>query len=141
MTLWNHGEAPQEPSFTCPACGAVSHHPMDVRYGYCGRCHDFTGDPTDFIFHVLPGEVPTAEQEAFSERVRDQMHHRMIVLGEGVQITRRTPEEYEALRDANREAFESEERLALTIINPRRPRRRRRWYDAMVRAFCLSKPC
>lgn len=31
------------PSFTCPICGAVSHHPMDVIFGYCGRCHDWTG--------------------------------------------------------------------------------------------------
>jgi hypothetical protein len=29
-------------SFTCPRCGAVSHHPQDERHGYCGRCHDFT---------------------------------------------------------------------------------------------------
>jgi len=32
------------PSFTCPRCGAVSHHPKDIEHGYCGRCHDFTGD-------------------------------------------------------------------------------------------------
>ena len=30
-------------TFTCPRCGAVSHHPMDEDYGYCGKCHDFTG--------------------------------------------------------------------------------------------------
>ena len=34
-----------EPSFTCPACGAVSYHPGDIREGYCGRCHDWTGEP------------------------------------------------------------------------------------------------
>lgn len=33
-----------EPSFTCPTCGTVSHHPQDVANGYCGRCHAFTGD-------------------------------------------------------------------------------------------------
>lgn len=32
-----------QPSFTCPACGATSYHPADVAHGYCGRCHDFTG--------------------------------------------------------------------------------------------------
>jgi hypothetical protein len=32
-------------SFTCPDCGATSHHPMDVNEGYCGRCHDWTGKP------------------------------------------------------------------------------------------------
>jgi hypothetical protein len=29
--------------FTCPRCGAVSHHPKDEEHGYCGRCHEFTG--------------------------------------------------------------------------------------------------
>lgn len=32
-------------SFTCPRCGRTSHHPDDARYGYCGACHDFTGEP------------------------------------------------------------------------------------------------
>lgn len=31
------------PSITCPVCGATSHNPNDVREGYCGRCHDWTG--------------------------------------------------------------------------------------------------
>ena len=31
------------PSFTCPTCGATSYHPDDVRHGYCGHCHAFTG--------------------------------------------------------------------------------------------------
>jgi hypothetical protein len=26
----------------CPACHRVSHHPEDVRQGYCGACHAFT---------------------------------------------------------------------------------------------------
>lgn len=30
------------PSFTCPSCGTVSHHPKDVQHGYCPRCHRFT---------------------------------------------------------------------------------------------------
>jgi ribosomal protein S27AE len=30
-------------SFTCPVCGAVSHHPDDVAEGYCGKCHAWTG--------------------------------------------------------------------------------------------------
>lgn len=29
--------------FTCPRCGATSHHPMDADEGYCGACHDWTG--------------------------------------------------------------------------------------------------
>jgi len=31
-------------SFTCPRCGTVSYHPDDIRFGYCGRCHWWTGD-------------------------------------------------------------------------------------------------
>lgn len=33
------------PSFTCPRpeCGRTSFNPNDVREGYCGNCHDWTG--------------------------------------------------------------------------------------------------
>jgi hypothetical protein len=31
-------------TFTCPRCGMTSAHPEDVRQGYCGNCHDWTGD-------------------------------------------------------------------------------------------------
>lgn len=34
------------PSFTCPRCTRTSHSAMDVRYGYCSPCHDYTGVPT-----------------------------------------------------------------------------------------------
>ena len=30
--------------YTCPHCAAVSWHPLDLRHGYCGRCHRFA-DP------------------------------------------------------------------------------------------------
>jgi hypothetical protein len=33
------------PSFTCPACDHLSHHPRDVVEGYCGSCHWWTGVP------------------------------------------------------------------------------------------------
>lgn len=39
-------------SFTCPACGATSHHPEDVRHGYCGRCHAFTRQEADGVFRL-----------------------------------------------------------------------------------------
>lgn len=29
----------------CPCCGYSSPHPADSRFGYCGACHWFTGDP------------------------------------------------------------------------------------------------
>jgi hypothetical protein len=33
-------------SFTCPRCGATSHHPRDVQEGYCGACRDWTRGET-----------------------------------------------------------------------------------------------
>jgi ribosomal protein L37E len=35
-----------EASFTCPRCGRRSWHPVDVDEGYCGACHDWTGERT-----------------------------------------------------------------------------------------------
>lgn len=32
------------PAITCPRCGMTSHNPNDVREGYCGHCHDWTGN-------------------------------------------------------------------------------------------------
>ena len=29
--------------FNCPRCGMVSFHPTDLKEGYCGNCHDWTG--------------------------------------------------------------------------------------------------
>jgi ribosomal protein S27AE len=29
----------------CPRCGRTSYNPNDVREGYCGACHDWTGTP------------------------------------------------------------------------------------------------
>lgn len=31
--------------FTCPACQRTSYHPDDIKHGYCGACHAFTGTP------------------------------------------------------------------------------------------------
>lgn len=33
---------------TCPRCGATSSNPNDARWGYCGRCHDWTA-PVTFL--------------------------------------------------------------------------------------------
>ena len=34
------------PSFTCPKCQMTSYNPNDVREGYCGYCHAWTGKGT-----------------------------------------------------------------------------------------------
>jgi len=31
--------------FVCPRCAATSAWPDDEREGYCGACHDWTGEP------------------------------------------------------------------------------------------------
>lgn len=30
--------------FECPECGEVSYSKKDIQEGYCGRCHDWTGE-------------------------------------------------------------------------------------------------
>jgi len=35
----NRGDA-----FRCSVCEMVSYHPDDIEFGYCGHCHEFTGD-------------------------------------------------------------------------------------------------
>lgn len=40
-------------TFTCPKCGRTSHHSKDVEFGYCGACHEFTGD--EHHPHRVPG--------------------------------------------------------------------------------------
>jgi hypothetical protein len=32
------------PSRTCAECGMTTHHPVDVREGYCSNCHDWTDE-------------------------------------------------------------------------------------------------
>jgi len=34
----------EQPSITCPDCGMTSYNPHDIRWGYCGNCHEFTGE-------------------------------------------------------------------------------------------------
>lgn len=36
------------PSFTCPKCNMTSYDINDVRNGYCGNCHEFTGTGTQY---------------------------------------------------------------------------------------------
>jgi hypothetical protein len=48
---------PSTGHFTCPECGMTSHHPDDVREGYCGRCHDWTGRPDPNIAARREGEA------------------------------------------------------------------------------------
>jgi hypothetical protein len=52
------------PSFTCPCCGAVSHHPADLEHGYCSACHWWTADPVLGPPHLVAGcEVRSGNPE------------------------------------------------------------------------------
>ena len=44
---------PLAKSFCCPVCGMVSFNPNDVREGYCGNCHDWTGSLQNFLLLKL----------------------------------------------------------------------------------------
>lgn len=44
------------PSFHCPCCGMVSYHPDDIASGYCGKCHEFTGEPPGVSGHPQHGD-------------------------------------------------------------------------------------
>jgi len=35
---------PETNSTQCPRCKVVSHHPLDIEYGYCGDCYRFYDD-------------------------------------------------------------------------------------------------
>lgn len=37
-----------QPHITCPVCGKTSYHPQDIKEGYCGYCHWWTGRPDLF---------------------------------------------------------------------------------------------
>jgi hypothetical protein len=55
-------------SFTCPACGRTSHHPEDIRNGYCGACHAFTGTQAQ------------AKRDYFAEHGEDMVPVKLIDL-------------------------------------------------------------
>jgi hypothetical protein len=64
--------------FTCPHCGMVSHHPEDVRYNYCGRCHLFVDDR----WWMARRELPDGRL-LFLVR---QVHNWKLTIGWGEQI-------------------------------------------------------
>lgn len=54
---------PTSPSFRCPECGAVSYHPEDIRQGYCGRCHKWTGEEPTQADDDLVAEIEATDRE------------------------------------------------------------------------------
>ena len=51
--------------FTCPCCRKSSNHADDIKFGYCGLCHFWTGDP-----HLGQGhfDAPCEHRTAFAGR-------------------------------------------------------------------------
>ena len=103
-------------SFTCPECGATSHHPMDVRDGYCGRCHDWTGarsrvevrpraggvrrrDGSEVPVRYVPTEDPaaflavTVDGDPIVLEAGDQLRADVLGPGQSIVLTAVPPEE------------------------------------------------
>lgn len=73
------------PSFTCPRCGAVTHHPMDVHEGYCGACHDWTLPRPGWRPHYYSRDGQPMSLRQWAERFEDDLaykHVRMSMVGE-----------------------------------------------------------
>ena len=56
------GRVTDQPSITCPVCRMTSYHPEDIRQGYCGNCHDWTGSVTPGSPASLPEQEPPHPQ-------------------------------------------------------------------------------
>ncbi len=55
------------PAFTCPCCGATSSNPNDIAQRYCGRCHDWTGDPGLGARHLAGGCPERMTEQGFAD--------------------------------------------------------------------------
>lgn len=57
-------------TITCPECGRTSHHPEDVKHGYCGNCHTYRREgpyvnslrvTVEVVAGLIPGKDPEPE--------------------------------------------------------------------------------
>ena len=55
-------------SFMCPKCGRVSHHPEDAREGYCGHCHEWTGELAGLTVDRRAGRVRLVVEQDITDR-------------------------------------------------------------------------
>jgi len=51
------------PFIRCPICCMTSRHPVDIQYGYCAACHDWT-TPRPDTFPTRPDTDYHPEDEA-----------------------------------------------------------------------------
>lgn len=55
------GTSARQP-FRCSQCGRASWHPEDARNGYCGACHEYTGDLGD-VDPIVPFLLARLDEE------------------------------------------------------------------------------
>lgn len=77
------------PSFTCPRCGAISYHPMDVHEGYCGACHDWTAPQPGWRLHHYDRDGQPMPMREWSERFGElaYKHVRATAVNEDVEVS------------------------------------------------------
>lgn len=121
MTLWNYGEDHWSAFFVCPACTNVAREPAHVRNSYCPTCHDFTGEPREFILH---GSEPPGWAECMEHMLRWRFTSGFY---DNQPIRVLTDEEREEMLAHNLAALRFEERMAVTLIRPRTVTRRPWW--------------
>jgi protein-arginine kinase activator protein McsA len=49
-------------STTCPKCSTVSHHPADIREGYCAVCHQFYEDDAESLIDKMERNAANLER-------------------------------------------------------------------------------
>ena len=86
-------------SFTCPRCGAESHHPKDEEHGYCGRCHDFTGHPTAEL--QLWFDVRSAADQMVRAKWRDAHPGNELVIPEHADLVIWLLDQLASFRETN----------------------------------------
>lgn len=60
-------------AFHCPVCGMTSVHPTDVKQGYCGNCHAWTGPPYMVTSGLVVGKLNSSDLAAAVCELTDQL--------------------------------------------------------------------
>jgi hypothetical protein len=110
----------EQPSFTCPVCGMTSYHPEDIRQGYCGKCHGWTGGewPTNEDVRIAAEMHGEAEAGRFGwitdekdYRVKKRLHDDLAVASkkytDAGKPNETTPEGFRKMHEAVREIVEA----------------------------------
>lgn len=77
------------PSITCPVCQMTSYNPNDIRQGYCGNCHAWTGPQTQLDNALIPGRLKTEWEKAIRQTFPDATE----AMSDLILLQRRSPME------------------------------------------------